>query len=110
MEKIENLTQAVAPKYLYMFEFEEKFVHSKTRELMLNYWTSAFYMCALYVLLIFSIQSYMKNRPKYNLKKVLVVWNTCLAVFSIIGASRTLPELIHVLSNFGIYHSVCIQR
>ncbi|XKL62657.1 hypothetical protein PGB90_002490 [Kerria lacca] len=110
MEKIQNLTQAVTPSYTYMFKFEEKFIHLKTREFMLNYWTSGFYLCGIYVLLIFSLQSYMQNRPKYNLRKVLVVWNTCLAVFSIIGASRTLPELLYVLRNFGVYHSVCVQR
>lgn len=105
-----NFSQLVTPSYSYMFKFEEKFSHVKTRELMLNYWTSGFYLCAIYMILIFSIQNYMKDRPKFNLRKFLVVWNTCLAVFSILGASRTLPELLHVLKNFGIYHSVCVQR
>jgi len=30
-----------------------------------------------------------------------------LAIFSIIGTIRTLPEMFHVLGNFGFYHSVC---
>lgn len=105
-----NVTQPVTPSYRYVFEFEKKFSHTRTRDWMWNNWTSGFYFCAVYVVLIFSIQRYMQNRPKYNLKKVLVVWNTCLAVFSIIGASRTLPELLYVLKNFGLYHSVCVQR
>lgn len=104
-----NHTKPVAPIYNYMFDFEKKFVHLKTRELMSNYWTSGFYLCSFYVIVIFSIQFYMRNKPKYTLRKVLVLWNTSLAIFSIIGASRTLPELIHVLRNFGIYHSVCVQ-
>ncbi|KAK7584144.1 hypothetical protein V9T40_005107 [Parthenolecanium corni] len=107
--KVINFSQPVAPSYSYMFKFEEKFIHNKTRELMLNYWTSGFYLCAIYVIVIFSIQNYMKDRPKFNLRKFLVVWNTCLAVFSFVGASRTLPELLYVLKNFGIYHSVCVQ-
>ena len=31
-----------------------------------------------------------------------------LALFSIMGALRTWPEFLHVLSEHGIYHSLCI--
>lgn len=110
MEKVENLTKPVIPNYPFMFDFEEKFVHLETREWMLNHWTSGFYLCGFYIAVIFTIQSYMQNREKFNLRKILVVWNTCLAVFSIIGASRTLPELVYVLRHLGLYHSVCVQR
>lgn len=110
MESIPNTSQPVSPSYTYMFDFEEKFSHLKTKEWMANYWTCGFWFCGTYMVLIFTLQNYMQTREKFNLKKVLVLWNTCLAVFSIIGASRTLPELIHVLKNFGIYHSVCVQR
>lgn len=107
----QNVTATpITPTYSYMFNFEEKFVHQNTRDWMLNYWTIGFYLCSFYVFLIFSIQFYMRNRPKYNLRKFLIIWNTCLAVFSIIGASRTLPELVHVVKNLGLYHSVCVQR
>lgn len=33
-----------------------------------------------------------------------------LAMFSIMGAFRTAPELIHVLRNYGLFHSVCVPR
>lgn len=47
---------------------------------------------------------------RYELRGPLVIWNSALAIFSIIGASRTAPELIHVLRHYGLFHSVCIPR
>ncbi|KAL1455366.1 hypothetical protein WDU94_009465 [Cyamophila willieti] len=50
----------------------------------------------------------MQNRPRFVLRRALIIWNTLLATFSIIGVCRTAPEIIHVLRNYGIYHSVCV--
>lgn len=49
-------------------------------------------------------------RFRYELRGLLVIWNTMLAMFSIMGAFRTAPELIHVLRHHGLFHSVCIPR
>lgn len=49
----------------------------------------------------------MSNRPAYKLKRLLTLWNLSLAIFSIVGTLRTLPELLHVLGRFGFYHSTC---
>ena len=101
---------SVTPSYSYMFGFEQKFSHEKAKKWMDSHWTNGFYYCGLYVLIVFSIKHYMQNRTRFHLKEVLVLWNTMLATFSIIGATRTLPELVHVVSNYGIYHSVCVPR
>lgn len=103
----ENVT-SITPSYSYMFAFEQKFSPEKARAWMDSNWINGFYYCGLYLLIIFTIKYYMQNRPRFNLRKILVMWNTMLATFSIIGATRTLPELIHVVSNYGIYHSVCV--
>lgn len=50
----------------------------------------------------------MQNRPRFELRGLLVIWNTTLAMFSIMGAFRTAPELIHVLRHYGLFHSVCV--
>ena len=98
------------PNYSYVFNFEEKFIHQDTRDWMTNNWTNGFYACGIYMILIFGGQYWMSSRPRYELRGVLSLWNTMLATFSIIGFTRTAPELIHVLRNYGIYHSVCIPR
>jgi len=50
---------------------------------------------------------WMKNRPAFDLKKPLFLWNAGLAAFSIIGFLRTGTELFHVLSTNGFYGSIC---
>ncbi|XP_043484473.1 elongation of very long chain fatty acids protein 6 [Leptopilina heterotoma] len=100
--------EVTLPNYSYVFNFEEKFIHQDTRIWMRKNWTNGFYFCGIYMILIFGGQHFMASRPKYNLRGVLSLWNTLLASFSIIGFTRTAPELIHTLRNYGLYHSVCI--
>lgn len=94
--------------YSYMFNFEVGFEHQDTRVWMVKNWTYGFYYCAAYMILIFGGQHYMQGRPRFNLRGILCVWNTMLALFSIMGACRTAPELFHVLKNYGVYHSICV--
>ena len=51
----------------------------------------------------------MQSCQKHNfqLRSALAAWSAGLATFSIVGFSRTLPELVHVLVNGGVEESVC---
>ena len=64
---------------------------------------------AAYLAMIVFMQWYMRSRPRYEVRSLLVVWNVALASFSIIGAARTLPEFVLSLQH-GIYYSVCDPR
>ncbi|XP_013201134.1 elongation of very long chain fatty acids protein 6 [Amyelois transitella] len=98
----------ITPNYSYVFEFENEFIHQNYRKWMTENWTVAFYYVGVYMAFIFGGQYYMQNRPRFELRRTLIVWNCMLAAFSIMGACRTLPEFIHVLRNHGIYHSICV--
>ena len=98
------------PNYSYMFNFEEEFSFQVTGEWMVKNWTNSFYFCGTYMILIFGGQYYMQNRPKFGLRRVMSIWNTALAAFSIAGACRTAPEFFHVLRNYGFTYSVCVPR
>merc|ERR1712055_1219947 len=50
----------------------------------------------------------MADRSPFQLRGLLTAWNIFLAVFSIMGAARTLPEFIYTISTQGFYHSLCI--
>jgi elongation of very long chain fatty acids protein 6 len=52
-------------------------------------------------------QMYMKNKPKFDLRLWLAAWSGLLAIFSIFGAVRVLPELIYVIYRHGIKYSIC---
>jgi elongation of very long chain fatty acids protein 6 len=73
-------------------------------------WNISIYASMIYILTIFSVQKYMKNRPAFQLRGLLTCWNIMLAVFSIAGFMRTAPELFHVLSMpHGFYRSICVR-
>nr|UZZ64682.1 fatty acid elongase elovl6 [Platychelipus littoralis] len=97
------------PNYSYVFHFEQEFIHSEIKPLFDTYWRQVcIYSAGLYFLLIIVGQQYMAARPRFEIRNCLTAWNIFLALFSIMGAARTLPEFLHVLKTHGIYHSVCI--
>lgn len=95
------------PNYSYIFNFERNFDQREHRNWMIKNWYQAFYFVGVYMVLVFGGQVYMQSRPRYDLRRILAAWNVFLAVFSIIGAIRTLPEMIHVLRKYGFQYSVC---
>ncbi|XP_076361904.1 very long chain fatty acid elongase 6-like isoform X2 [Tachypleus tridentatus] len=95
------------PNYSYIFNFERNFDQREQRNWMIKNWYQAFYFVGVYMVLVFGGQVYMQSRPRYDLRRILAAWNVFLAVFSIIGAMRTLPEMIHVLRKYGFQYSVC---
>ncbi|KAK5645733.1 hypothetical protein RI129_004197 [Pyrocoelia pectoralis] len=102
-------TQVTSPNYSYIFNFESDFKHQEPLTWMSKNWTMGFYYVAVYMIFIFGGQHIMQNRPRFELRGLLSLWNTALAIFSIMGAIRTGPELIHILTNHGLYHSVCVS-
>jgi len=95
--------------YSYVFNFEQDFAPELVRIWMEENWRP---VCAwasgIYMLLIFGGQTYMANRPAFDLRGPLTGWSMFLAMFSIMGAARTLPEFMHTLYTHGFYHSLCI--
>jgi len=96
------------PNYSYVFKFEEDFDTYEQRQWMKENWTSAFYYIGVYMLFIYGGQLYMQSRPRFELRAPLFLWNVFLAVFSIWGTYRSLPELLYVLGNYGFHYSVCV--
>jgi len=91
-----------------MLKFERDFNKFESQVWMEENWTSSFYYVGAYLLFIFLGQQYMQNRPRFELKKPLIVWNLALAAFSIFGAFRSVPELLWILNRpKGFHHSVC---
>lgn len=73
--------------------FEDGFNQSAASQFVRNRWHHSFYISAFYVVSIFSIQHFMRERPKYSLRGPLMVWSLILALFSISGFLVT-----------GLYH------
>ncbi|CAD1479820.1 unnamed protein product, partial [Heterotrigona itama] len=106
MNKVHDM-QVTIPNYSHVFNIEKAYFYPDTQVWLTNNFSYCFYCCGIYVILIFGGKYYMSNRPKFNLRGPLALWSGLLATFSIIGFSRTAPELFHVLEQHGFYHSVC---
>ncbi|XP_029383416.1 elongation of very long chain fatty acids protein 6-like [Echeneis naucrates] len=89
------------------FDFERRFDERGAHEWMQENWSKAFMFCGLYAALVFGGQHFMRERPKLNLRRPLVLWSLSLAIFSIIGALRTGVYMLHALTNSGFRQSVC---
>lgn len=65
-------------------------------------WHYSLYISVVYVLVIRSLQTWMNARQKpFNLRLPMAYWSSLLALFSIIGVVRCLPEFVHILYNKG---------
>lgn len=58
-------------------------------------------LAVAYVVTIFSLKYYMRNRKAYDLQLPLNVWNGILALFSALGFVFTFPTFLNVAYNKG---------
>ncbi|CAL8097160.1 unnamed protein product [Orchesella dallaii] len=81
------------------------------KEFMALNWKYPFYASTIYILVIFSLQRYMKNRQPFSLRTLLACWNGVLGVFSILGFCRIFPEFWKILQSDGGFHrSICARE
>lgn len=105
------LNPNVTAHYSIEFGFERLF-ESREQVDTLNAWMKAnwkfsFVFAALYIALIIVGRFYMSSRPRFELRKPLLLWNLFLAGFSIAGSIRTWPEFVYAVFGRGIVYSVC---
>jgi hypothetical protein len=98
------------PPWFDSYSFENIDYTSWKHYLALN-WTIPIWTTILYVVVIFSLQHWMKNRPPFKLQLPLAIWNLCIGLFSILGFIRIGRELWTVLSSdqYGFHTSVCTR-
>lgn len=70
-------------------------------------WHLSIYASVVYLLCIANGQKLMKNRKAYDVKNIIFWWNIGLSFFSLCGSIKLFPELLSVLKNKGVYHSIC---
>lgn len=95
------------PNYTHIYQYETVYDNYTARTWFKNNWQWFIYISITYVTVIFGIKYLMKERKRYELNKVLLCWNIFLAIFSLMGAMRTGPELVYILKSHSFYSSVC---
>lgn len=94
----------------FAFDFELSFrrTHEDKQQWLRDNWHFSLYISAVYVLLVHVLQNWMKSRPKaFDLRLPLALWSSGLALFSICGTIKCLPEFVYILCTKGIYASFC---
>ncbi|NXI46567.1 ELOV6 protein, partial [Galbula dea] len=89
--------------------FERNFSYQKAIEWMGENWHKSIFFVVAYLILIFGIQHFMKERRGYQLRVPLVLWSLSLALFSATGAFRVWKYMALILSTKGVKQSVCSQ-
>ena len=87
---------------------EDRFVWKRAQPwLSAEYGKISIYSCTVYLILVFLGKRWMRDRPAFSLRRPLTMWNTGLAVFSIVGFLTHFPFLVRNLLVNGFRHSVC---
>ena len=86
---------------------EDNFSYESASGMLNKYWHYSVYISLFYVVTIFSIQRYMRDRPKLDLRRPLFLWSLLLSVFSAYGLWMCGITLLTTLYNNGWKSSVC---
>ena len=95
------------PGLAFAFPAEADFARDYHRQWLYHNWSVALYVSAVYVLFVLIGQRVMSNQKGLGLRSLMFCWNLMLAVFSIMGTIRCLPEFVHMIRNSGLESSYC---
>lgn len=90
-----------------IYDFEKLYEYEDVYDWMKNKWQYSFGWSIIYLICIFGGQSYMKYRPRFELRFFLILWNTGLAVFSIFGTLRMAPNVYKSIQIYGMLNTLC---
>ena len=90
--------------------FEKKYDPVPVLEWMRDHPIVPILAVTAYAVLIFGGQYLMKDRPAWNLRGIMALWNLSLSVFSWVGMFRTAPQLLHNLYYSSLRDNLCLDR
>ena len=70
-------------------------------------WTITLWISLIYAITIFGIQRIMRSRQRFEIRGPLLAWNVVLAIFSLAGTIRIVPELLHMWYHTGWESTFC---
>uniref|UniRef100_T1IWJ1 Elongation of very long chain fatty acids protein n=1 Tax=Strigamia maritima TaxID=126957 RepID=T1IWJ1_STRMM len=91
----------------FIFSFEKNFDFDGVLVWIQTYWTLSFVYVFIYLLLIYLGQRWMQLRDAFELRTALALWSLSLAVFSIFGTCRFLPQIMTEVHQHGFEFTMC---
>ncbi|KAI6236202.1 Dehydrogenase/reductase SDR family member 1 [Aphelenchoides besseyi] len=58
-----------------------------------------------YLIAIFGIKLFLRDRKPFKLERILTAWNAALALFSLLGVWNMTPVLYRVIRDYGLAHT-----
>lgn len=92
---------------VYDFEIKDWDFFVVTGDIMISRMHYPVIMSIAYVVIIFGIKAYMKDKEPFGLRKLLALWSLLIGLFSIFGSLRTVPAIIRVVQKNGLHYSMC---
>ena len=84
------MSSAYFPFVMDVFEkLETRFHYPSGVAWAQNYWGISVYASIFYVITIFTLQRWMRDRKPYNLRRWLFGWSLMLSLFSMLGFYHT---------------------
>ena len=96
---------AVASPSFLSVSVNQPFDYAAARDYTASVQGPAIWITAAYVVVIFGIQFYMRDRKPLQLTLSLRLWNLWLAVFSIAGSLVTSYGLLREINQYGLVSS-----
>ena len=75
-------------------QIESRFDIHRASDWMEQNWPLSIYVSLLYLMLVVAGRQWMQSKAPFSLRKMLVMWNTGLATFSVCGTLTLVPSLI----------------
>jgi hypothetical protein len=87
--------------------FERNYDPVHVRDLMVDNPWIPLLAVTLYGIAIVCGRAYFKDRPAWNLRTSMALWNLFLSVFSMMGFLRMFPQLVHNLTGYTLVENLC---
>ena len=95
----------------FVFDIEciyvEKACAYIVRDYIYKWWWLSIVFSIIYIYLIFYGQEWMKTKKPFELRLQLTLWNFFLALFSVFGMIRCVPEMMYTLNKEGLQYTIC---
>jgi len=88
-----------------LWDIEQNFDKEPWVRWMNTRWKDTFFYAFLYVIVVFGGKKLMQDRPRFELRSLLALWNIGLGVFSALGAFRCIEESAQKVAADGLYKS-----
>lgn len=96
-------------RHEWEWEFERLINSPQMSEWFSSNFNVSLVCAAVYVLAIYFGQKYMEDKPKFDLRRPMILWSLFLSIFSILGAIRLSIIFFHLYRTEGVRGVICAQ-